>query len=138
MTDLPPPQVLGGIADTVAQSLSAIKTRRKPLPSTNDPHAVNNGSNPFISIELTDLKEKPASLGSFVPTTTNAPQPFDFERLTRFMAYGFLMAPLQFQWFGLLSRTFPISKSRGTIPALQRVVAGGPSSRSSKTSTCPR
>lgn len=37
------------------------------------------------------------------------------------MAYGFLMAPLQFQWFGFLSHTFPISKARGTIPAMQRV-----------------
>ena len=76
---------------------------------------------PLISIELTDLKEKPASLGSLVPATTNAPPPFDFERLTRFMAYGFLMAPLQFQWFGFLSRALPITKTRGTLPAMQRV-----------------
>lgn len=112
--------VLGGIADTVAQSLTAIKTRRKTLPTMNNPNNTDN-SGPLISIELTDLKEKPASLGSLVPTTTNAPPPFDFERLTRFMAYGFLMAPIQFQWFGFLSRTFPITKTRGTVPALQRV-----------------
>jgi Mpv17 / PMP22 family len=37
------------------------------------------------------------------------------------MAYGFLMAPIQFQWFGFLSRTFPITKSSGTVPAVQRV-----------------
>jgi Mpv17 / PMP22 family len=100
----------------VAQSLTAIKTRRKTLPLANEP---NRG--PLISIELTDLKEKPASLGSLVPTTTTAPPPFDFERLTRFMAYGFLMAPIQFHWFGFLSRTFPVTKTRGNVPALQRV-----------------
>lgn len=75
----------------------------------------------MISIELTDLKEKPAILGSLVPTTDHAPPPFDFERLTRFMAYGFLMAPIQFQWFGFLSRAFPITKTRAVIPTLQRV-----------------
>jgi Mpv17 / PMP22 family len=37
------------------------------------------------------------------------------------MAYGFLMAPIQFQWFGFLSRAFPITKTRSTLPALQRV-----------------
>lgn len=111
--------ILGGIADTVAQSLTAIKTRRKSLPTTNEPRTPNNGT--LISIELTDLKEKPASLGSLVPTAVNGPPPFDFERLTRFMAYGFLMAPVQFKWFGFLSRAFPITKTHGTLPALQRV-----------------
>ena len=50
-----------------------------------------------------------------------APPPFDFERLTRFMAYGFFMAPIQFQWFGFLSRIFPITKTHANIPALKRV-----------------
>lgn len=51
----------------------------------------------------------------------NMAPPFDFERLTRFMSYGFFMAPVQFQWFGFLSRTFPITKTQGTLPALKRV-----------------
>lgn len=37
------------------------------------------------------------------------------------MAYGFLMAPIQFHWFGALSRWFPITKENGLVPALQRV-----------------
>lgn len=111
--------ILGGIADTVAQSLTAVKTRRKALPTTNAPPTRNGG--PLISIELTDLKEKPVSIGSLLPPAANAPTPFDFERLTRFMAYGFLMAPIQFKWFGFLSRAFPITKTRGNLPALQRV-----------------
>ena len=77
-----------------------------------------------MSIELTDLKEKPASFnsGSFTPASRGTPPPLDFERLTRFMSYGFLMAPLQFHWFGFLSRTFPLIKGgRSTFPALQRV-----------------
>jgi hypothetical protein len=49
------------------------------------------------------------------------PAPFDFERLTRFMAYGFFMAPVQFQWFGFLAKTFPITKRHATLPALKRV-----------------
>jgi hypothetical protein len=40
---------------------------------------------------------------------------FDFERLTRFMAYGFFMAPVQFQWFGFLSRAFPLTKKNPTV-----------------------
>lgn len=119
--------ILGGIADTVAQSLTAIKTRRRTLPTSTNPHSLPGSNNgPLISIELTDLKEKPvsSSLNSLIPTHSNSPAPFDFERLTRFVAYGFLMAPIQFQWYGFLSRTFPITKTRGTssmIPALQRV-----------------
>lgn len=31
------------------------------------------------------------------------------------------MAPVQFQWFKFLSKTFPLTKSSPTIPALKRV-----------------
>lgn len=37
------------------------------------------------------------------------------------MFYGFMMAPLQFKWFGFLSKTFPITKAANTVPALKRV-----------------
>jgi len=53
--------------------------------------------------------------------TKDRPPPFDFERLTRFMAYGFFMAPIQFQWFKFLSKTFPLTRKTATIPALKRV-----------------
>ena len=107
--------VLGGIADTVAQSLTAYRLRSKSLPSSP------SGKTEFISIEINEYgKEKPRHWGELMPARQTS-APFDFERLTRFMAYGFLMAPLQFKWFGFLSTTFPITKQRGGVPALQRV-----------------
>src|SRR5450755_4761423 len=105
--------VLGGIADTVAQSLTAIRTRAKSLPTTN------SGVRSVLSdtiLEMDDLSEKPKTP---LPLSRSPPPPFDFERLTRFMAYGFLMAPIQFQWFNALSRWFPITKSSSMVPALQ-------------------
>lgn len=107
--------VLGGIADTVAQSLTAIRTRAKSLPTTNA------GARSFLEdsvLEMDDLNEKPKTRS---PLPRSPPPPFDFERLTRFMSYGFLMAPVQFQWFGALSRWLPITKQRAFVPALQRV-----------------
>lgn len=104
--------VLNGIADTVAQSLTAF--RRRPL-------GKSGAKDEFLSIEIRELDRKGADLeGDFVPNRS-LPPPFDFERLTRFMAYGFILAPFQFKWFQFLSKTFPITKSSGTVPALKRV-----------------
>ena len=75
----------------------------------------------LVSIEIHDLdKEKPPAVGE-LGYARNAVPVFDFERLTRFMSYGFLMAPVQFQWFGFLSRAFPLTKKSPTIPAFKRV-----------------
>lgn len=71
-------------------------------------------------IEMPDYNEKLYSADSIIPHK-NAPPRFDFERLTRFMSYGFIMSPVQFQWFGFLSRVFPITKQSAAIPALKRV-----------------
>ncbi|KZF22300.1 hypothetical protein L228DRAFT_268775 [Xylona heveae TC161] len=106
--------VLGGIADTVAQNITAIRERavRKGGPGKDD----------FFAIEIHELDRKnrlPST--DIVPPSERLPPPFDFERLTRFMAYGFLMAPLQLKWFGLLARAFPITKTSGTGQALKRV-----------------
>lgn len=69
-----------------------------------------------------DLDRKSAfSDDELIPASVRAPPPFDFERLTRFMAYGFLMAPVQHRWFAFLARTFPITKGSGTVPAMKRV-----------------
>jgi len=107
--------VLGGIADTVAQSLTAIRQRslRKPGGVTKDD---------FVSIEIHELDEKnPLSPTELIPASKYLPPPFDFERLTRFMAYGFMMSPIQYHWFSFLSRSFPITKTAGIIPVLKRV-----------------
>ena len=105
-------QVLGGIADTVAQSLTAIRSRqRRPLLG----NAISDG------IEMPDYDEKGAFNADFLSPRRHGPPPFDFERLTRFMSYGFLMSPLQFHWYAFLARSFQITKDSATIPALQRV-----------------
>ncbi|OJI97513.1 hypothetical protein ASPVEDRAFT_119461 [Aspergillus versicolor CBS 583.65] len=102
--------ILGGVADTVAQLITAFRTRAT-APQSDD----------FISIEINDLdKEKPPALGE-LGHASHAPPPFDFERLTRFMSYGFFMAPVQFKWFGFLSRVFPLAKRNPTVSAMKRV-----------------
>lgn len=69
---------------------------------------------------MPDYNEKHYSTHSIIPHKS-APPRFDFERLTRFMSYGFIMSPVQFHWFGFLSRVFPITKQSAAIPALKRV-----------------
>lgn len=105
--------MLGGVADTVAQLITAFRSRsqQRTLEDNN-----------FISIEIEDLdKQGPPVIGES-GYTRSSPPPFDFERVTRFMAYGFFMAPLQFQWFGFLSRAFPLTKRNPSIPVFKRVV----------------
>jgi protein Mpv17 len=105
--------VLGGIADTVAQSITTIRLTalRKPGGITKDD---------TMAIEIHELDRKnPLSPIELIPNTKFLPPPFDFERLTRFMAYGFMMAPVQFRWFKFLSRAFPITKSSALGPALK-------------------
>ncbi|KAJ5279869.1 hypothetical protein N7478_005241 [Penicillium angulare] len=105
--------VLGGVADTVAQLITAFRARSQQRTVDDD--------NSFISIEIHDLdKQKPPAIGEVGHVRSSLP-PFDFERLTRFMAYGFFMAPIQFQWFGFLSRAFPLTKANPTTPVFKRV-----------------
>ncbi|PGH14183.1 hypothetical protein AJ80_06052 [Polytolypa hystricis UAMH7299] len=106
--------VLGGVADTVAQTITAFRTRARTKRRSDSP-------SDLISIEIQDLdEEKPPAVGE-LNFYRRTPAPFDFERLTRFMAYGFFMAPIQFQWFGFLSRAFPLTKTHATVAALKRV-----------------
>lgn len=106
-------QVLGGVADTVAQLITAFRARSRRI----QPDA---GSD-FIAIEIHDLdKEKPPAVGE-MGYVRKLPPPFDFERLTRFMSYGFFMAPAQFMWFKFLSGAFPLTKKNPSIPAMKRV-----------------
>ena len=108
-------QVLGGIADTVAQTLTAVReraVRKKGGPGKDD----------FLAIEIHELdRRNPFNENDLIPDSKILPPPFDFERTTRFMSYGFLMSPIQHRWFGFLSRTFPVSKTATWLPALKRV-----------------
>ncbi|ROW14052.1 hypothetical protein VPNG_04021 [Cytospora leucostoma] len=105
--------VLGGIADTVAQSITAARQRALRKAPTS-PGARET------AYEL-DLKD-PLTDRELIPESKILPPPFDFERLTRFMAYGFAMAPIQFRWFKFLEKTFPITKTSAVGPAMKRVV----------------
>lgn len=107
--------ILGGIADTVAQTLTSIRQRALRKPGGVD-------KTDLLAIEIHELDEKnPMSNAELIPPSRKLPPPFDFERLTRFMAYGFIMAPVQFKWFQFLSRTFPITKNAGFSMAAKRV-----------------
>jgi len=109
--------ILGGIADTVAQTITAVRqqaVRKHP--------AGLNPRDDALAIEIHELDRKnPLNERDLVPDSRLLPPPFDFERLTRFMAYGFLMAPVQFRWFNFLEKTFPITKTSAALPALKRV-----------------
>ena len=108
--------MLGGVADTVAQTLTTIRIRSQRLhhPSKEISDGIEMPSYP-------DYDEKtPFGSEYMIPLRPPPPPAFDFERLTRFMAYGFIMSPLQFQWFSFLSRAFPITKSSKSLPAMQR------------------
>ncbi|CAM1510659.1 Fc.00g009940.m01.CDS01 [Cosmosporella sp. VM-42] len=107
--------VLGGIADTVAQTITSIRMRALRKPGGVD-------KNDGIAIEIHDLDRKnPLYDRDLIPDSKSLPPPFDFERLTRFMAYGFCMAPVQFKWFQFLTRIFPITKTAAFGPAMKRV-----------------
>lgn len=107
--------VLGGIADTVAQSITSIK-----LAAARKPGGIKDDDTMAIEIRELDRKN-PLNQNELIPDSKYLPPPFEFERLTRFMAYGFMMAPVQFKWFQFLSKAFPITKSSGLGPAMKMV-----------------
>lgn len=108
--------VLGGIADTVAQTITSV--RQRALRKRFGP----NPKDDPIAVEIHELDRKnPLTDRELVPESALLPPPFDFERLTRFMAYGFAMAPLQFKWFKFLERSFPLTKTSAFLPVLKRV-----------------
>jgi protein Mpv17 len=110
--------VLGGIADTVAQTITSIRERAL----RKHPNGQLNPREDALAIEIHELDRKnPFSDRELIPESKVLPPPFDFERLTRFMAYGFCMAPVQFRWFKFLERCFPITKSAAFLPAMKRV-----------------
>lgn len=107
--------VLGGIADTVAQSITAIRQR-----AVRKPGGVR--STDTLAIEIHEIdKNNPLNDQELIPPSALLPPPFDFERLARFAGYGFFMAPIQLKWFQFLTRAFPASKTSALGPAMKRV-----------------
>lgn len=111
--------ILGGIADTTAQTLTSIRRKHSGhIGGANSPRKPDE----TVAIEIRELDRKDSwPPGDMISRGAQPPPPFDFERLTRFMSFGFLMAPLQFKWFGFLTTVFPASKAAGMLPALKRV-----------------
>lgn len=71
----------------------------------------------FLSIEIHELDRK-KPFGPNHDLITNSPRlppPFDFERLIRFMSYGFIMSPVQYHWFAFLTKAFPLAKGAGGL-----------------------
>jgi len=107
--------VLGSIADTTAQAITAIRQK-----AVRKHGGIDDGDT--LAIEIHELDRKnPANSQELIPESKFLPPPFDFERLIRFMAYGFMMAPVQFKWFQFLSRAFPITKESALVPAMKMV-----------------
>ncbi|TGZ79720.1 hypothetical protein EX30DRAFT_359361 [Ascodesmis nigricans] len=105
--------LLNGLADTVAQSVTAVRqhqTRSKV--ATKRPRR-------GPSIELRDFGDVPLGGNGGDLYATNS---YDVERWIRFMAWGFLMAPLQLHWFALLSTLFPLTPATKTIASLLRML----------------
>ncbi|EME50373.1 hypothetical protein DOTSEDRAFT_69032 [Dothistroma septosporum NZE10] len=112
--------VLGGIADTVAQTLTAVRIRQRQKLLNAD---ASKDDFALIEIHELDTKVPWPEEDYMLPASKRGPAPFDFERLTRFMAYPFIMAPIQHKWFGVLSSLFPIAagKPHALTNALRRV-----------------
>ncbi|RPB12510.1 hypothetical protein P167DRAFT_506514 [Morchella conica CCBAS932] len=110
--------ILNGIADTVAQSVTAIRER-----AVRQPGGVHSDDHLAIQLHNLDTKSPLPRYGEeLIPPSRLLPPPFDFPRLARFAAWGFIVAPFQFKWFQFLSRSFPLTKQASTVPALKRVV----------------
>lgn len=127
MTLLKVYQVLGGVADTVAQTLTCLRLRERQKrlnpSSLNEDGDSRDSEDELYSIEIGDMDKKvPWPENNFmVPASKRKPPPFDFERSIRFMAYGFFWAPVQHKWYGFLEHTFPLSGGKATKNALLRV-----------------
>ncbi|KAI9683175.1 MAG: hypothetical protein M1829_005966 [Trizodia sp. TS-e1964] len=107
--------LLFGVADTVAQTLTAIRQR-----ALRQPGGVARDD--FIAIEIHELDKKNPFLHSeLIPASMKLPPPYDFERTARFAAYGLLVATAQYKWITFLNVAFPKTLTSTFIPALKRV-----------------
>jgi hypothetical protein len=93
------------------------RTRRSSI-GPNDPRDDNLFS---MGLQELDSKVPWPENDATSPASKRNPPPFDFERTVRFMAYPFIMTPLQHKWFGFLSKTFPLTGGHATLAAMKRV-----------------
>lgn len=100
--------LLNGISDTFAQTMTTMRERARHLDQDKE-------------ARLDAIREEydlPAHASTEI--LKGAERPFDYERLSRFLCYGFVSAVLQFKWFMWLEDTFPIA---GHAAVLKRLVA---------------
>ncbi|KAL1582103.1 hypothetical protein WHR41_09226 [Cladosporium halotolerans] len=117
--------VLGGIADTVAQTLTATRMKQARRDSVGCQHH-EGGKDDFFNVEIHDLEGKgPWPEPDYLSHKAQKllPPPFDFERMVRFMAFPCIMAPLQLRWFAFLNNAFPVgvAGASSTAAAMKRV-----------------
>lgn len=75
----------------------------------------------LMTTKVLDLDEGGLPSVEQLARSKTSPVSFDFERITRFMTFGFLMAPIQLKWFGFLASTLPLTLKNPTVPVLKRV-----------------
>ncbi|KAI5849958.1 hypothetical protein BZA05DRAFT_374540 [Tricharina praecox] len=107
--------VLGGVADTTAQTVTHVRQR---LLHTSRP--LTAPQKLALNIDEKILEKLPHAGSELIPTSP-ASTSFDFARLARFASWGFIVAPVQFKWLQFLHRSFPLSKAQGVRPLLKRV-----------------
>ncbi|KAI5300773.1 hypothetical protein KEM56_002212 [Ascosphaera pollenicola] len=108
--------LLGGVADTVAQGISAYQFRTKQIKH----HEKKLDGDERTAIEFHDMSKQQSPSAGELGFVRRA-RPFDFERMARFMAWGFLCAPVQLGWYALLKRVFPLTAGATTTPVFKRV-----------------
>ncbi|KKA28339.1 hypothetical protein TD95_000172, partial [Thielaviopsis punctulata] len=109
--------LLGGIADTVAQTITAVRSNQ----AHKKWHAAQQAS---AAVELREKSDgtTAAAGGQIWAEPPRAAEPFSPERLLRFVVYGVGMAPAQFGWFKVLERMFPMGATASVGPAVKRMV----------------
>lgn len=92
--------VLYGIADTLAQSISAFYASPIRLDEDQESMVSEELQNPFV-----DYGTSPSWTVSR-PSLESKSQPFAFHRLAGFMVWGFVMAFVQVVWYAILNAMF--------------------------------
>lgn len=98
--------ILNGLSDTFAQTLTTIRARQRNLDRDKE-------------ARLDAIREEyDLSVQASVEMLKGAERQFDYERLARFVCYGFFAAVLQFKWFAWLEDTFPIAGHSALVKRL--------------------
>lgn len=87
--------LLTGVSDTFAQMMTIIQDRHRNMDRDKEARLEAIREEYDLPVGLEMMK--------------GAERAVDFERLARFICYGFLAAVVQFKWFAWLDESFPIA-----------------------------